>query len=119
MDYYMDVVKKYAVFTGRARRKEFWPFALTNAVIGVVFYILLAATNQNGFIALLSGLYSLAILVPSLAVEVRRLHDTGRSGLLILIGLIPLVGWIILLVFLAQDSQPAANEYGENPKAAA
>lgn len=116
MNWYLEVLKKYAVFNGRARRTEYWMFFLINFVIGIVFSVLLRVTNGLGLIYALDGLYSLALLIPSLAVAVRRLHDTGKSGWNILLALIPLVGWIIVLVFLAQDSQPGDNAYGPNPK---
>jgi uncharacterized membrane protein YhaH (DUF805 family) len=118
MNWYLDAWKNYANFQGRARRKAFWMFALFNIIAIVVL------TSVEGFIGLrgdggygiLSGLYSLAVILPALALAVRRLHDTGRSGWWILIGLIPLVGPIVLLVFYVQDSQPGANQYGPNPK---
>ena len=116
--WYVEVIKKYAVFEGRARRKEYWYFVLFNAVIAIVLGIIDGAIgwNANTGIGVLGGLYSLFVLVPSLAVLFRRLHDTGRSGWAILFNLIPVVGWIIVLVFVCQDSQPGANEYGQNPK---
>ncbi|UGY90294.1 DUF805 domain-containing protein [Streptomyces gobiensis] len=112
MHWYVDVLKKYAVFNGRARRQEYWMFALISLVISIVLTIVDAVLG-TGFIV---GLYSLAVLLPSLAVGVRRLHDTDRSGWWLLIALIPLVGVIILLVFLASDSTPQENSYGPNPK---
>jgi uncharacterized membrane protein YhaH (DUF805 family) len=112
---YVEVFKKYAVFDGRATRTEFWTFTLGNMVVGVVLAIL--GGISDGFVVL-SYLFSLATFLPSLAVGVRRLHDTGRSGWWWLIGLIPLVGAIVLLVFFVQDSQPGTNEYGPNPKMA-
>lgn len=117
-EWYVEVIKKYAVFEGRARRKEYWYFVLFNAVIAIVLGIIDGAIgwNANTGIGVLGGLYSLFVLVPSLAVLFRRLHDTGRSGWAILFNLIPVVGWIIVLVFVCQDSQPGANEYGQNPK---
>jgi uncharacterized membrane protein YhaH (DUF805 family) len=112
---YVEVFKKYAVFDGRATRTEFWTFTLGNMVVGVALAIL--GGISDGFVVL-SYLFSLATFLPSLAVGVRRLHDTGRSGWWWLIGLIPLVGAIVLLVFFVQDSQPGTNEYGPNPKMA-
>jgi len=103
---YVDVLKKYTVFTGRARREEFWLFALVSFVISFVL----------SFLGPLGILYSLGVMVPSLAVGARRLHDTGRSGWWQLIGIIPLVGVIVLIVFAVQDSQPGANQFGPNPK---
>lgn len=112
MNWYVDVLKKYAVFSGRARRQEFWMFALFNAIISIVLFIV---GRVIGFPAL--GLvYSLAVFLPGLGVTVRRLHDTGRSGWAFLIALIPLAGPIILLVWLASESKPEQNQYGTNPK---
>ncbi len=109
----MEVVKKYAVFDGRARRQEYWMFFLVNIIISIVLNLIGRAIGLD---SVLSGIYSLALLVPSLAVAVRRLHDTDRSGWWLLIGLIPLVGFIVLIVFLAQDTKPGDNQYGSNPK---
>ena len=105
----VSVFSNYVNFEGRARRSEYWYFVLLNLIVGVVLGII-------GLKAV-SGIYSLAVLLPSLAVTWRRLHDTGQSGLCILIGLIPLVGEIILIVWCATDSQPGDNRYGPNPKA--
>src|SRR5882672_1267864 len=115
MNYYVDVLKKYAVFEGRARRKEYWMFFLFNLIISIVIGIIEAMVGSPGVIG---ALYALAVLLPSIGVTVRRLHDTGRTGWWILVVLIPLVGWIVLLVFMVFDSQPGGNEYGPNPKAA-
>jgi uncharacterized membrane protein YhaH (DUF805 family) len=119
MDWYIEVLNKYAVFSGRARRKEYWYFALFNVIITVVLAIISQVFNSmlhTQIFDLLNPLYSLAVLVPSLAVTVRRLHDTDRSGWWILISLIPLVGAIVLLVFTVQDSTPGDNRFGPNPK---
>src|SRR5262245_14061176 len=104
MNWYLDVLKKYADFSGRARRKEYWMFALFNAIAYVAILILsavLASIEES--LALIGSLllmvYGLAVLVPGLAVAVRRLHDTGRSGWWFLIAFVPFVGGIILLVF--------------------
>ncbi|MFF5563887.1 DUF805 domain-containing protein [Streptomyces sp. NPDC012623] len=113
MNWYLDVLKKYAVFSGRARRKEYWMFVLINFVITVALGII---GNVIGADGVLNGIYSLAVLIPGLAVAVRRLHDTGRSGWWLLIGLVPLVGFIILIVFLAIEGERGANAHGENPK---
>lgn len=115
MNWYLEVLKKYADFNGRARRKEYWMFALFNFIVIVA---LLIVDGILGTIGLLYGLYLLAVLLPSIGVTVRRLHDTGRSGWWILIGLVPFVGGIILLVFAIQDGTPGENEYGKNPKEA-
>lgn len=113
MNWYIDVLKKYAVFNGRARRQEYWMFFLFNFIIAVLLGVIDAVLG----IGFLSTLYALAVLLPSLGVAIRRLHDTGRSGWWVLISLIPLIGFIILIVFFVQDSQPGTNEYGANPKA--
>jgi uncharacterized membrane protein YhaH (DUF805 family) len=112
MHWYVDVLEKYAVFSGRARRTEYWVFYLFNVVISIALLVVGRAIDFS----LLQVLYALAMLLPSLAVGVRRLHDVGRSGLWLLIGLIPLVGNIVLLVFFCSDSQPGDNEYGSVPK---
>ncbi len=97
----------FANFKSRARREEFWFFYLASVIISTI----------AGLIATwLSSLVGLVFLVPSLAVGARRLHDTGRSGWFMLLGLIPVVGAIILIVFFAQDGKPEANKWGANPK---
>lgn len=118
MNFYLNVFKKYAVFRGRSGREEYWTFNLISMLIGIA--LMITDTLNNSFstgleIGLLSGTYLLATLVPSLSVSVRRLHDTGRSGWWLLVALIPLVGYVALLVFLAQQSKPARNRYGVNP----
>jgi uncharacterized membrane protein YhaH (DUF805 family) len=112
MNYYLDVLKKYAVFEGRARRKEYWMFVLCNAIITIILDILFHFLDAPFLILL----YALAVLLPNIGVSIRRLHDTGRTGWWLLIGLIPLVGAIILLVFFITDSEPGPNQYGPNPK---
>src|SRR5919199_91334 len=120
VNWYLEVLKKYAVFDGRARRQEYWMFILFNiiitAVLALIDSLIGTVIRQAGF-GLLQGLYDLAVLLPSIAVTVRRLHDTGRTGWWILIGLIPVIGGIVLLIFMLLDSEPGANEYGPNPKA--
>ncbi|MFG2181457.1 DUF805 domain-containing protein [Streptomyces abikoensis] len=113
MHWYVDVLKKYAVFSGRARRQEYWMFTLISTVISIVVAIAEGVLGTNSVIG---TVYVLAVLLPSLAVTVRRLHDTDRSGWWVLIGLIPVVGWIVLLVFTCLDSQPQPNKYGPSPK---
>lgn len=108
-----SVFSQYAGFNGRARRSEFWYFYLFNIIVAAVLGIL---SSFLGFFSIISGLYSLAILVPSIAVGIRRLHDIGKSGWFYLICFIPLVGSIILLIFFAKDSEPGENQYGPNPK---
>lgn len=121
MNWYLKVLKQYADFSGRARRKEYWMFALFNMIFGVV------AMSLDNILSLKLGslpygvfyiLYFLAVLIPGLAVCVRRLHDVGKSGWMILIVLIPIVGAIWLLVLMVTDSNPGENQYGSNPKEA-
>jgi uncharacterized membrane protein YhaH (DUF805 family) len=114
MDAVKSVLTQYVGFSGRARRSEYWFFVLFNVLLSIVAGII------GGLIKfpLLSTLISLALLLPALAVSIRRLHDTGRSGWWLLIGLIPLVGLIVLIVFFVQDSQPGQNAFGPNPKGA-
>ncbi|MFD3325121.1 DUF805 domain-containing protein [Streptomyces sp. NPDC058701] len=114
MNHYLDVLKKYAVFSGRARRQEYWMYALFNVGIIVVLAILDAVL---GTAPILVGIYALGVFLPGLAVTVRRLHDLGKSGAWFLIALVPLIGGIWLLVLTASEGQPQANQYGENPKA--
>ncbi len=119
MNWYLSVLKQYAVFKGRARRKEYWFFILFNLIASLVLTVvdyMTGSLDAELGMGLLSGVYSLAVLIPSLAVTVRRLHDTDRTGWWILIGLIPLIGVIVLLVFMLLDSQPSDNQYGANPK---
>ncbi|MDR2078191.1 MAG: DUF805 domain-containing protein [Treponema sp.] len=127
-----QVFKKYAVFDGRARRKEYWLFTLFNCIISFVLSLFLRSSLSSFMMYLFSGygpslgilgfwgilllLYNIAVFSPSLAVGVRRLHDTGRSGYNLLLSLIPIVGAILLIVYLAEDSKPGPNQYGPNPK---
>jgi len=117
MNWFIDVVKnKYAVFTGRARRKEYWMFVLFYFLIAIALGIV---DKFIGFGGILGGVFALAMLLPGLGVSIRRLHDTGRTGWWLLIALIPLIGTIILIVLMCLDSQPGQNEYGPNPKESA
>ncbi len=122
MNTYFAVLKKYGDFSGRARRSEYWSFVLISTVIYLVLLcadmFVQAAKNSAGLgiLGVLAVIYYLAALLPALAVFVRRLHDTGRSGWWWFISIVPIVGAIVLLVFLVTDSQPGANQYGPNPK---
>ena len=121
MSWYLQALKKYAVFSGRSRRMEYWYFVLFNIIVSIVLGwidALLGTLGSGMGVGLLSGIYGLAILIPSLAVTVRRLHDIDRSGWWILIGLVPLIGVIVLLVFALLDGTPGDNRYGPNPKGA-
>ncbi len=113
MNWYLAVLKNYAGFSGRARRKEYWTFVLFNVIFFIVALIL---DYLVGTIALFIILYALAVLIPGLAVLVRRLHDVGKSGWWYFISLVPIIGGIWLLVLLFTDSIPGENEYGPNPK---
>jgi len=119
MDWYLEVLRKYATFTGRARRKEYWFFTLFNLLIMLVLSIIdgmIGLYSIEAGLGVLSGIYTLAVLIPSLAVTVRRLHDIGRSGWWLLIAFIPLIGALILLIFTVLDSKPGSNQYGPDPK---
>jgi len=120
MKWYFKVLTKYAVFAGRARRKEFWTFFLVNLLI--IFSlrgidILLGTWNRVSHSGLLSVIFEFAILIPTIAVSIRRLHDTNRTGWWILIHFIPLIGWIPFYIFMGENSQPSENRYGPDPKA--
>ena len=115
MKYYLGVWKNYAGFSGRARRAEYWQFALINVIALIVLYVLdLAIGTTIPYL-----LYGLATLVPGLAVGARRLHDTDRSGWWLLIALVPVVGVIVLLVFLCGAGNPGPNKHGADPKGVA
>jgi len=119
MNWYLQALKKYATFEGRARRKEFWFFALFNFLAILVLALIdgaLGTFSKEAGLGLLSGIYVLAIFIPSIAVTVRRLHDTDRSGWWILISFLQLIGGLVLLVFEVLDSTPGENRYGPNPK---
>ncbi len=112
MEYYVGVLKKYAVFEGRATRSEYWYFVLFSFLISIAITIVEGILFKGN--NLLGGVYSLAVFIPSLAVGARRLHDTGKSGWWQLLCLIPIVGWIVLIVFLATEGQSESNEYGSS-----
>lgn len=124
IEWYKMAFTKYADFQTRSTRNEFWWFVLCNILIliGLNVLIFMGTALDSGVITLIfTGvyfLYALATFIPNLAVTVRRLHDTGRSGWFILLGLIPLIGSIILIVFLAQESKPESNQWGPVPGAA-
>ena len=113
--------KQYVGFTGRARRSEYWWFALFGLIVGIVANLIdtvLGTMSEDTNVGVLGTIVSLALLLPSLAVAIRRLHDTSRTGWWILIGLIPIVGWIILIYWACQPGQPEANQYGAPPSTA-
>ena len=110
------VLERYAKFDGRAGRAEFWWFVLANIVVYVALAILM---QISGIFGILYFLYGLAMIVPSIAVAIRRLHDTDKSGWLLLLGFIPLLRFIILLVFYIQEGTAGPNQYGAGPEPAA
>ncbi|MFF8974571.1 DUF805 domain-containing protein [Streptomyces sp. NPDC014995] len=112
MSWFILVLRRSWIFRGRARRKEYWMFTL---ITGLIYLPLLVADEYVGNEVPSLG-FTLVILLPSLAVTVRRLHDTDRSGSFVLIGLIPLVGTIAMLIFTATEGTPGQNRYGVNPK---
>ena len=107
------VLERYAQFQGRARRAEYWWFTLATVIVAIVFAVL---ASISSIFSILYLIYILAVLVPSIAVTIRRLHDTDKSGWWILIGLVPFVGGIILIVLLCIDSTRGANQYGVSEK---
>ncbi len=130
MNYYLNVLRNYASFNGRASRKEYWMFFLFNVIFAIIAMVLdsmLGSTfkidTMNGSLNLPYGyiylLYVLVLLLPGLAVAVRRLHDIGKSGWNLLIALIPLVGPIWILVLLATSGNQGENDYGPDPMAEA
>jgi uncharacterized membrane protein YhaH (DUF805 family) len=118
MAWYLKVLMSFAEFGGRARRREYWTFLLIHLLV-YVFLMMIDAfigLGSNSGYGLLSGLYWLATLLPWLAVAVRRLHDTGRSGLWLLVLFVPILGALILVVFLLLNGESGTNRYGPNPK---
>ena len=115
MDWYLNVLQNhYFDFEGRARRKEFWMFALINFAISIVITIVVGFVSDS-MASIVSMLYSLAVLLPSIGLGVRRLHDTGRTGWLALLALIPLVN-LVLIYFFVLEGDAGPNEYGPDPK---
>ena len=112
MEYFIDALRKFADFNGRARRKQYWMFCL----VYVLIVIALSLIDEFVGTSVLSIIFTTIMLVPSISIAARRLHDTGRSGWWQLIAIIPLIGGIVLIVFLAQDSH-GDNDYGVSPKA--
>ena len=120
MSWYLEALKKYAVFGGRSRRKEYWYFVLFSLIVSLVWSAIdarLGTLSSSTNVGLLGGIYGLAIIIPSIAVSVRRLHDIDRTGWWVLISLVPVIGTIVLLVFAVLDGTPGENRFGPNPKA--
>ncbi len=118
MEWYLKVLRQYADFKGRARRKEYWMFTLFNILfaVGAILIDYTVGTNFLAGYGIFYMLYALATFVPGLGVTVRRLHDVGKSGWMILVGLIPLIGAIWLLVLLVQEGDRGINRFGPDPK---
>ena len=119
MNWYLKCWKQYADFSGRARRKEYWIFSLINYIIIFFLYILQIVMIESTLwliFPIIFFLYAVAVFLPGLAVNIRRLHDIGKSGWWYLIYLIPLIGAIWLTVLMCLDSEPGENQWGENPK---
>jgi len=124
--YFLDTIKnRYAQFDGRASRSEFWYFALFYFIMDVIAAIIDAfvlnpimgtTPDQAAQGGILQMIFALGLLIPSIALGIRRLHDIGKSGWWYLLVLIPIIGWLALLYFYILDSQPGSNQYGENPK---
>jgi uncharacterized membrane protein YhaH (DUF805 family) len=113
MHWYLEALRKYADFSGRARRKEFWYFNLFHLLAVLALMSLDVAVGFDGYLPVI---YAMAVILPAVAVGVRRLQDTGRSAGWLLIGFVPVVGTLALLIFFVQDGQPHTNDYGPNPK---
>lgn len=115
MNWFIDCItkKNYANFNGRARRKEYWMFILFCIILAFITIII---DKMIGSPLVITAILVLALFLPSLAVTVRRLHDTSKSGWWVLLQFIPYIGGIIILVFCVMDSTPGSNQYGENPK---
>ena len=119
MNAFVTVLKRYATFSGRSARGEYWYFLLFYFLILIALTVLDVLTglfNESSGIGLLTGLFAWAMFIPSLAVSIRRLHDTAHSGWWFLITFIPVIGGIWLLVYMVQDSADGDNRYGPNPK---
>lgn len=118
MDWYIGPFKKFAQFDGRARRQEYWMFVLGNVIVGFIIGIIFAITQSLTLYYILFGIYYLAVLVPSIALGIRRMHDIDKSGWWLLISFVPIVGGIWLLVLAATEGTRGPNQYGPDPKAA-
>ena len=117
MNYYSICLSKFADFSGRARRREYWTFVLVNCLIALLLMTLgLAFGEDSPASNIMVTIFYLIMLVPNLSVSVRRLHDIGKSGWYIFLSLIPLIGGLILLIWSLMDSEPGENQYGKNPK---
>ncbi len=112
MEWYLSVLKNYAVFSGRARRKEYWMFMLFNIIVTCIIAVIDSAMGT----VILGAIYALAVFIPSIGVSIRRLHDTNRSGWWLLIAFLPLIGSLVLLVFFVLEGTAGENSHGVDPK---
>jgi len=117
MHWYLHVLKNYAQFDGRSRRSEYWYFFLFNVIVAVVLGVVDGVLRKILGFGMFGMLYGLAVLVPGVAVSIRRLHDTDRSGWWLLLAFVPIVGFL-LIWFMAQESNAGTNRYGQNPRLA-
>jgi uncharacterized membrane protein YhaH (DUF805 family) len=120
MSWFVAALKKYAVFRGRACRREYWYFFLFYLLISIVLSLMdaILGSSRREDVGLLGGLFALGMLLPAIGVGVRRLHDIGKSGWWLLVGFVPVIGGLVLLLFAVRDSEPGGNAYGPNPKLA-
>src|SRR5271166_3070188 len=118
MKWYLHALRNYAVFKGRARRREYWIFEMMNSAITLALFVLAVTLGKAGYPHFLSlpVLYIVATMIPSLSSLIRRLHDTNRGGWWLLISMVPVVGPLILFAFTVTDSDPGENRFGPNPK---
>ena len=114
IDYYLEAFRKYADFSGRSTRSEYWWFYLVTIAVSILASILDSILNIP--LGLISVLYFLISLIPSLSIQVRRLHDVDKSGWYMLLNFFIIIGWIWLYILNILDSTPGANKYGPNPK---
>lgn len=113
IDWFVKCLKNYANFSGRARRKEYWFFFLTYLIALIITLVIDGILNTDGII---SVIFILAMIIPSLSVSIRRLHDINKSGWYWFIQMIPLIGPIITLIWLATDTKPEVNQWGQPAK---
>ena len=107
------IAQNYCNFSGRSSRSEYWWYVLFTAIISCGVSLIFSGNQTT--MSIISGIVNLVLLLPGLGLCVRRLHDTNRSGWWILIGFIPVVGWILLIVWFCQDRQRGPNQYGPEP----
>ena len=118
MQWYLSVLKNYVGFSGRARRKEYWMFTLINAIVGAIINViqLILGLELPYLYIFFHGLSPFFVLLPVLALAIRRLHDTDRSGAWALLFFVPFIGWLVLLVFFCTEGTSGSNRYGNDPK---